>query len=95
MRSPPPCQPQSHTPVGKWATATIPPPPALHPGLLGSSRWPGPARVAVVAVPGLAGLRRRSAGRVGRHRYLPDWLDINGHPDDAPDGLLCLDCGLS
>jgi len=42
---------------------------------------------------GQAGLRRRSACRLGRHRYLPYWSDIAGHPDDAPDGLLCLDCG--
>ena len=44
---------------------------------------------------GRAGLRRRSACRFGRHRYLPYWLDITGNPDDAPDGLMCLDCGLS
>ncbi len=57
----------------------------------------GPARHVSLwwQYPGRAGLRRRSACRFGRHRYLPYWLDITGHPDDAPDGLMCLDCGLS
>ena len=42
---------------------------------------------------GWAAVRRRVACRFGNHRYLPYWSDRSGHPDDAPDGLVCLDCG--
>jgi hypothetical protein len=41
---------------------------------------------------GSAGLRQRLGCRLGRHRYLPYWTGTGGK-EEAPDGLLCLDCG--
>jgi hypothetical protein len=54
----------------------------------------GPARHLSLwwAYHGSAGLRRRSACRFGRHRYLPYW-NGTGNNEKPPDGLLCLDCG--
>jgi len=41
---------------------------------------------------GRASIRRRWACRAGRHRYRPYWTGTGGN-EEAPDGLLCLDCG--
>lgn len=41
---------------------------------------------------GTSSMRRHLACKLGRHRYLPYWSGHEGN-QDAPDGLLCLDCG--